>query len=65
MHISSMPSFPAGCILTDRPFVETHVAKYEGMYLDRLTWRNCIQKTVEKVRKNSVLKRLAGRKWDS
>jgi len=60
-----MSGFPTGCILSDRPAVKTHVAKYVGMYLDRLTWRNCVQKTVEKVRKNSVLKRLVGRKWDS
>jgi hypothetical protein len=43
-----MSGFPTGCILSDRPAVKTHVAKYVGMYLDRLTWRNCVQKTVEK-----------------
>jgi hypothetical protein len=65
MNISSVSSFPTGCILSDRSAVETHVTKYVGIYLDRLTWGNRIQKTVEKVRKNSVQKRMAGRKWDS
>jgi hypothetical protein len=43
-----MSGFPTGCILSDRPAVEIHVTKYVGMYLDRLTWRNGVQKTAEK-----------------
>jgi len=37
------------------------------MYLDgKLTWRNHVEKTVGKSKEQqSVLKRLAGRKWDS
>jgi hypothetical protein len=65
MNISSVSSFPTGCILLDRPVAETHVAKYVGMYLGRLTSGNCAQRTAEKSKKNNVLKRLAGRKWDS
>jgi hypothetical protein len=51
MNISSVSSFLTGCILLDRPVAETHVAKYVGIYLDRLTLRNRVQRIVEKVGK--------------
>jgi hypothetical protein len=45
--------------------VQTQDARYLGMYLYRkLTWRNHIEKTVEKTkRKLHVLKRPAWTKW--
>jgi hypothetical protein len=60
MNISSVSCFPTGCISSDRLAVETHVAKYVGMYLDRLKWRNRIQKTVDKSMEKQCLEK-AGR----
>jgi hypothetical protein len=56
-----MSSFPTGYILSDRPAVETYVAKYVGMYLDRPTWRNRVQKAVEKSKEKQCPEE-AGRK---
>jgi hypothetical protein len=53
--------------INNSPVVWTQVARYLEIYLvGTLTWRNHIQKTVEKTkRKLNVLKRLAGTKWSS
>jgi uncharacterized membrane protein affecting hemolysin expression len=42
----------------NKPVIQTHIANYLGMYLDRkLTciYRNHVEKTVEKLRKHQVL----------